>query len=341
MQAADYAAAPASASMSGVAQRREAVLARIERLSTASVPASRRLAYWRDIFADSERPITIEGESEGFYGALTRLTAEDLEITSVQSSPLMTHGVARDPAEGKHFSLQIVHSGRCRLRHAGAEVLVETGDMIVADARRPYELAFDKPVHGLVLSLPWSRFGNHAAALEKLAGRRLNLSGGPAAVLSGFMRSAWDHLVERDDEEWPQSATELIWDLLASVLRDDRAAEATGSRADELRRNAAALVDHHLLDPEFGSSAIARELGISARYLQQVFAQVGTTPGGFLLARRLDAAAARLRHAERPRRITDVALECGFSDLSYFSRAFRRRFGVSARGYRQGQGAGP
>jgi AraC-like DNA-binding protein len=34
-----------------------------------------------------------------------------------------------------------------------------------------------------------------------------------------------------------------------------------------------------------------------------------------------------------------VALECGFSDLSYFSRAFRRRFGASARRYR-GHGAG-
>ncbi|MEO5707638.1 MAG: AraC family transcriptional regulator [Alteraurantiacibacter sp.] len=44
-----------------------------------------------------------------------------------------------------------------------------------------------------------------------------------------------------------------------------------------------------------------------------------------------------VHNANRLGRITDVALECGFNDLSYFSRTFRRRFGVSARVYRLGQ----
>ena len=109
----------------------------------------------------------------------------------------------------------------------------------------------------------------------------------------------------------------------------------------DLRRRATTLIDRQLFDPEFRSSAIPDELGVSARYLQRVLAQAGTTPSRLLLARRLDAAAARLRHAARPCRITDVALDCGFSDLSYFSRTFRRRFGVSARHYQLRRGGGP
>jgi AraC-like DNA-binding protein len=317
----------------------EAALANIDRLSTAGVAASRRFAHWKDIFADIDRSMALEGEPEAFNGALTRLTAGDLQLMSVKSSPLISRSGDSTATEETCFSIQLVHSGRCQLRHAGAEVVAETGDMVVVDARRPYELTFKRPLDGLVLLLPWARVGHHASTLEKLAGRRM-INCGPAAVLSGFIRSAWDHLVEREGEEWPQSASDVIWDLLASVLQDERVAEATRSRADELRRKAKVLVDHQLFDPEFRSSAIAEELGVSARYLQQVFAQAGTTPARFLLARRLDAAAARIRHAEQPRRITDVALECGFSDLSYFSRAFRRRFGVSARGYRLGQDAG-
>jgi AraC-like DNA-binding protein len=29
------------------------------------------------------------------------------------------------------------------------------------------------------------------------------------------------------------------------------------------------------------------------------------------------------------RRISDVAFDCGFNDLSYFNRCFRRRFGLT------------
>ena len=49
---------------------------------------------------------------------------------------------------------------------------------------------------------------------------------------------------------------------------------------------------------------------------------------------RLRKAAQLLAHSGE-RRISDIALDCGFNDLSYFNRCFRRRFGLtpsSARG---------
>jgi AraC family transcriptional activator of tynA and feaB len=268
---------------------------------------------------------------------LTRLTDGELEIASVKSTPLCSRYHARSGCDERRFSLHVVHAGRCQLKHAGAEIVAEAGDMIVFDATRPYELTFKRPVHGLVLSLPWARFGDHADGLERLAGQPLNIHRGPASVLSGFIRSAWDQLVERDEEEWPHSASGVIWDLLGSVIHEDRASGHAASRTGALRYQATKLVDRRLFDPEFHTAAIAEELGVSTRYVQRVFAEAGTTPARFLLARRLDAAAARLRHGSAPCRITDVALECGFSDLSYFSRAFRLRFGISARAYRLGQ----
>jgi AraC-like DNA-binding protein len=38
--------------------------------------------------------------------------------------------------------------------------------------------------------------------------------------------------------------------------------------------------------------------------------------------------AARLL-AMTTKRISDIAFECGFNDLSYFNRSFRRRFGLT------------
>ena len=165
--------------------------------------------------------MAIPGEPETFHGALTRLTAGELELMSVNSSPLVTRSSARDTSDDSRFSLHLVHSGRCRLWLGGTDFSAETGDMIVVDSRKPYDLAFERPVHGLVLTLPWGRFGGHADALESRAGRPIDLGAGPAAVLSGFVRSAWDELVERDGEDWPESASAVIWDLLTSILQSE------------------------------------------------------------------------------------------------------------------------
>jgi AraC-like DNA-binding protein len=286
--------------------------------------------------------MVVDARRDGFEGVLTRLCAGELEITSVQSTPLIVRNAASDAnvcRDEKAFSLQVVHSGRCRIRHAGIETVAETGDMIVADASKSYELKFSERVQGLTLPPPWSRFGEYAETLEALAGHRINVHSGPGAALSTFIRSSWDQLVECEGEEWPESAAEVIWDLLASVLQGETGSKNVLGRAGCLRLEARALIDCRLRDTAFQSSEIAAGLGVSARYLQMAFAEVGTTPSRFLLARRLDTAAERLRRIDRPCSITDVALECGFSDLSYFSRVFRRRFGVTARAYRVSVGA--
>jgi AraC-like DNA-binding protein len=139
--------------------------------------------------------------------------------------------------------------------------------------------------------------------------------------------------VECEGGDWPESASEVIWDLLTAALEGDGGRDASPGRTNRLRREATVIVDNRLADPGFRSTGIAEALGVSDRYVQRAFAEIGTTPSRVLLARRLDAAAARLRRAGRSGRITAIALECGFSDVSYFSRVFRHRFGVSARTY--------
>jgi AraC family transcriptional regulator len=58
----------------------------------------------------------------------------------------------------------------------------------------------------------------------------------------------------------------------------------------------------------------------------------GTTPHQYLLRARLRRAAIRLR--EEPAKIIEIALGCGFGDVSNFNRAFRAEFGVSPRAFR-------
>ncbi len=67
-------------------------------------------------------------------------------------------------------------------------------------------------------------------------------------------------------------------------------------------------------------------------FLRTFEALTGTTPHQYLLRARLRRAAFRLR--VELTRILDIALDCGFGDVSNFNRAFRTEFGVSPRVYR-------
>ena len=59
----------------------------------------------------------------------------------------------------------------------------------------------------------------------------------------------------------------------------------------------------------------------------------GVTPHQYVLRARLRDAAVRL--VRESGSVLDIALDCGFGDISNFNRAFRSEFGVSPRAYRR------
>ena len=78
----------------------------------------------------------------------------------------------------------------------------------------------------------------------------------------------------------------------------------------------------------------AAKADVSAFHFLRLFAKVlGVTPNQYLVRSRLRHAARLL--ADPARRITDIALDVGFGDLSNFVRTFRRAAGLSPSGFRQ------
>jgi AraC-like DNA-binding protein len=82
-----------------------------------------------------------------------------------------------------------------------------------------------------------------------------------------------------------------------------------------------------------GLGSLAREAGLSPYHYLRTFERLtGLTPHQYVLRARLREAARRLVTGQA--RILDVALDCGFGDVSNFNRAFRGEFGVSPRAFR-------
>jgi AraC-like DNA-binding protein len=85
-----------------------------------------------------------------------------------------------------------------------------------------------------------------------------------------------------------------------------------------------------LSTPDLRLVQIAANQRVSARYVQYLFDQSGTSFTRFVLEHRLLLAHRLLRDpSNRSRKISDIAVAAGFSDISYFNRAFKARFGAT------------
>jgi len=81
-------------------------------------------------------------------------------------------------------------------------------------------------------------------------------------------------------------------------------------------------------------TALAAESGYSrAHFLRMFRAATGQTPHQFLLAQRLDNAVQMMKVRSVP--LIDIAVACGFSSHTYFTKVFRSRFGILPSQYRR------
>ncbi len=82
---------------------------------------------------------------------------------------------------------------------------------------------------------------------------------------------------------------------------------------------------------------LARIAGASISTLHRIFrAALGVSPMEYVIRRRLERASALLRHTDLT--ITEIASQTGFTDSTFFSRQFRKRFGVTPREFRRRSG---
>ncbi|WP_257886515.1 AraC family transcriptional regulator [Segatella buccae] len=92
------------------------------------------------------------------------------------------------------------------------------------------------------------------------------------------------------------------------------------------------IVGGNLDNPDFDIAAIAKELGMSrSAFFKRVKAATGMSPLDFVRDYKLTHAVELLKSSDRS--ITDVAYCCGFSDVGYFGKCFRKKYGMSPRAF--------
>ena len=133
--------------------------------------------------------------------------------------------------------------------------------------------------------------------------------------------------------ELQQTAANHVVDLIALTLGATRdaahLAEGRGARAARLQSIKNDILGN-LNDERLSVHTVAARHKVTPRYVQRLFEEAGATFTEYVLGQRLARAHRLLTDPRRTERtLTAIAFEVGFSDLSYFNRAFRRRFGAT------------
>jgi AraC-like DNA-binding protein len=98
-----------------------------------------------------------------------------------------------------------------------------------------------------------------------------------------------------------------------------------GVAADYIREN---------LGGSLSLDDVAAHVGMSKRHLQRLFHNaIGLSIQQFIIHSRVHTATHRLTNASRP--LSEIALECGFTDQSAFTNTFRKVIGLAPREYRK------
>jgi AraC-like DNA-binding protein len=214
----------------------------------------------------------------------------------------------------------------------GNRPALQAGEAITCDSARPGTICVTTDSQFWVLKFPRQAVSGLLPNRTRFAGARLDHDPGARKLLAGYLQAGR----ELDIAASPQAARcyeEHIIDLIALALGSEgdarHEAEQRGARA--ARRDAILrAIQKYAGNPNLTTASIALLLQVTPRYVRMLLEETGKSFSEHLMEHRLQRALALLRDAAHPeRKIADIAFDCGFGDLSYFNRSFRRRYGAT------------
>jgi AraC family transcriptional regulator len=231
--------------------------------------------------------------------------------------------------EHQAFSVTLVERGTLTYRTRSGSALLSPGWLMLGNQGEGYvcshELSDGTGDDCVMLSMSGQALDGALDALGRAGSRmrfdRASLPPSPrvAALLGTLLADGGEGFALEE------TALAVIGEVQQSL--SDGAAPAPLPRQDERALAAAHYIESRAEAP-LTLDDVAASVGVSAFHLMRIFRRaIGVTPHQYLMRVRLLRAVQMLRDTEEP--VTTIAYDTGWSDLSNFTRTFRREVGCS------------
>jgi AraC-like DNA-binding protein len=305
----------------------------IEQFDTSAVLARERLAYYHDVICRLYCHVDLPdyADSEDVFRA--RVTQKPIGIIGLGEIAAPGLEYVRTPGDlsqtpSDEFLASLLLQGSASLEQCGRQTIQNVGDIVLYDTARAFKYRFSSDYRILLLKIPRKQMLCRLADAERLTALTLNGRSTMGALAGAVIKGAADIDTELEPCAASKLAASIVDIFAASWETEFRGEKGALERHGEVLQRAKRYIEANLGDSELDVEAVASAIGVSRRTLNRVFAAHGTTAARWLWQKRLEASHNSLSEG-RSQHIADVAIACGFSDFSHFSRTFKKTYGIA------------
>src|SRR6202049_1494897 len=295
-----------------------------------------RTEAWRDVLSAVGLQPSAGSALHTGHATASRRNAEGIVLARLAAGPQAISPL-RHLADDVPIVLLPGEDG-ITLRTASGHQIISVGQLLLLPRKGDWSVSFQRDMRAVVLSVTSDAFHGRKVSKPVFDEVRVLPPGGFTEVFSRTLESAARNLGTLSDSEWlavAQGLADLLPTFVRQLVTPTTEAGGTATQAAILHR-LCQTIERKLDDPDLTPARVAETEGISERYMQKLFEGSGSSFTHYLRERRLQRTSAELSSPTAAHHsISEIAYHNGFNDSAHFSRAFRHRFGLSPREFRQ------
>lgn len=304
--------------------------------STIDLPGATSIDAWRQAMAEVYYRLDIQSRHDDrLNGELLDVQFDSLGISSFKADAqrVIRRKEAAKADKAENFVFLFPTRKNMQFEQRGRTGLIAPGDVFLLNSAEDYVVDVPDGSENITIKIDRSILIDRVKDIDSLCAAT-NIA---TPYLVPVVTTLGNQLLKLPPGENAERLQQSVVDLICLML-DLRDAKRSPSLVREtLATSIFNRLDGYLRENlhriELSPDQAAMDHRISVRYLHKIFHYHGTSFGQRLLEIRLQHAH-HLLSSQLPARhvnIGEVAFQCGFSNQSYFSACYRKRFGITPR----------
>lgn len=303
----------------------------VNQMSTFDIrglPDTQRYQFWQE--AICETYLTVDCQLLGdapLEGVIDAYPFGDLELSQVYT-PAMNY-VRGDRelkrSDEEYFQLILAVEGDVIIEQREIQSRIKPGEMVIYSSTERSKCICPNGAYTRVIKIPRTLLEDRMGRVDQISATVLHSTTPLGMLARNLIPNCLETAHSTNDVD--NRTSNGVLDILTSAIEASLPSASTPKQSHALLK-VKKHIEQCFADPELDVLRIAEFNNMSVRTLNRLFAAEGTTTMRWVWTRRL-AHSHKMLSEGRASQVSQVAFDCGFNDLSHFSKVFKNRYGVT------------